>query len=284
MNTVIFSRHCDFFTFCRGGVSETLGPVDPYKRMGIWDICGTYKGYHIYTHGEEHKTLCDFFGFTLEELRELASNPLGRTLVCKDDFKVVFDGFGYPILYRAKDKDPKRVVKVCKSRTAFFKEWAGFRYCWASREEPVTVKGWKFDNGVKYIRMRFYDIPDLINLVPELFGIDPYPYIKKEFADGGYRNGELERKAADYLYGLDPIDLSKPYDYTAEEKAILAERKRIAEEEKRKAEEELERRKNTPGFCNECGAEDAKFIPYLDRYLCPHCFNRIIDMNRDYYL
>lgn len=268
MNTIIYEQHCDFFTFARAGVDEKLNPIDPYNRIK------DYRGFHIYATGsDELNNILNFLGMSLEQLRSLANNPLRKTIACEGRFKIVFNAYGQPILYHAEDKDPKRVSKICKTECKFFKEWAEpFSGLYGT---PREIKGWKFDKGVKYVRTRRYHLIDLYNLVPELFGIDVYEFIKKEFYQN-YDSAAAYKKACEYLYNLDPIDLSQPFDYTPEEKAILAERKRVKEEEKRKAAEELERRKNTAGYCNECGAEHAEYIPFIGRYLCSECFHNLI--------
>lgn len=54
-------------------------------------------------------------------------------------------------------------------------------------------------------------------------------------------------------------------------------KKRIAlvahDSRKQEEQEELERRKHTPGYCRICGAENAKYIPFIEEYSCECCFN-----------
>jgi hypothetical protein len=66
--------------------------------------------------------------------------------------------------------------------------------------------------------------------------------------------------------------LNESWDWTDEEKEAIAEAKRLAEEEEERKRQELEERKNTPGYCHLCGAEDAEYIPFIGEYRCRDCF------------
>ena len=265
-NAVIYEKGLDCFRFSRGGVDRDKNPIDPYGRMGAFDLRGRYTGYFIIAaEHDEIEALFDFLGVDVDKMKEIG-NPSEKYLVWEDAFKVVFDAHGNPILYRASDKDPVRVSKVCVKKDKFYNEW-GKLDSWPSKHNPVEIRGWDFGK-VKHIRMYNCNVKDLQNLVPELFGAEPYAFIKPEFEDGCSCRWDVIKKVYEYLYALDPIDLSKPYDYTADEHKVLAEKERKADEKKR----EMERLKHLPGHCNVCGCDGARWREEFDKYMCDECY------------
>ena len=70
----------------------------------------------------------------------------------------------------------------------------------------------------------------------------------------------------------EPFKASLEYDYSDEEKAEILEKERKEQEAKKQAEIELWKRKNTPGYCHFCGAEDAEWIPFEEMWLCESCY------------
>ena len=265
-NAVIYEKCTGYFTFSRGGVNEVGKPIDPYNRLGYFNLSG-YHGYYIITgfNKDDKQELFDFLGMNVDMIEKMG-NPAEKVLVWEDDFKVVFDAFGNPILYRGCDKDPVRVSKVCVRKDKFYKEW-GETCGYPSKENPVEVKGWDFGK-VKHVRLRNYNVKELQEIVPELFGAEPYAFIKPEFEDGACSRWDVLKKAYAYLYELEPIDLSKSYDYTAEERAVLDEKERKADEKKR----ERERLKHLPGHCNVCGCEGATWCEETGKYMCDECY------------
>lgn len=82
---------------------------------------------------------------------------------------------------------------------------------------------------------------------------------------------------------MEPINLNQSWDYSEEKKKYyldLKEKERLA---RIKAQEELEERKNTPGYCCECGAANADYVadPYYEemygdihiKWLCSNCYS-----------
>lgn len=285
-NVIVFGGQ-DYFSLMRGGCDGEFKPKDPYFRYKLVpapiNLIQSGK-YHISLREEDGELdqMLNFIGTRYEDLCALRNQNHGNVIALEGEFKIVFNAHGEPILYRAEDKDPKRVTRICKTNSAFYKEY-GYRFGHPTKTNPIEVRGWEFPKGTKHVLIRSFRMFELYNLVPELFGLELHPYIKKDFFEVNPNHTMQEWNAAqnraydrakDWLYNHDPIDLSKSYEFTKEEWEILNKEKEEEIRKKREAAEELERRKNTEGYCHECGAEGATYIEYLGEWICEDCFNR----------
>lgn len=104
---------------------------------------------------------------------------------------------------------------------------------------------------------------DFRDFYPNLYSIDPRPYKWNEFPDS--------------------YDIDIPCTYNEEQLALKNEQERIKKEKERKAEEEIERLKETPGYCDFCGAPHASWVadPCTEElsgiiemhWMCDDCYN-----------
>ena len=81
-----------------------------------------------------------------------------------------------------------------------------------------------------------------------------------------------EPRVVPQLVKNEPFKASREYEYSEEEKAKIIENERKKQEEKEKLSLELLKRKNTPGYCNLCGAEHAEYIPFEGIWMCNNCY------------
>ena len=265
-----------FFQFFRGGYDkETKKGIDPYK----FDVTpvDTYKGYAgnypvehgymIHAHTEEERLRVGkfFFGDSFE----LES---GQDYVASGDYMLCFDKNLRTVFYKKGDSAPERVTKHCKTRNKFYKEWVK-PFCEYQPEftPPCDITGYSFKKGQRYLvcsgssfGYSYYEI------LPEIARLESFEEVR------------LKPEISEYLWNLEPIDLSQSWDRTEEEKADFKRQFASIDEERRKAAEELEERKATPGFCDVCG-EPAEYVedPYYYemygehcmRWLCPACYH-----------
>ena len=190
---------------------------------------------------------CRFFGLTDADFddKQKACVEVNPWICFTEDYCLV--------LYFGDDK-PQRKTKCVKGNTQHRRTWARNFF-----DEGYEYTYWKVKDPTKLIicRCNLYDGMGISYAFPEV----NIPNRPLEYVD---------------LSQIDPFRASDEYDYSEEEKtAILAEERR-KEEDKRKVEDELERRKRTAGYCNECGAEHAEYIPFINRYLCRECFYKIM--------
>jgi hypothetical protein len=214
----------------------------------------------------------DFLGIDYNYVVENRRNGKELKIPVSKNFKCVFTKNGEIVIYDGDvTPDPVRKTKTVKTLCKWYKEW-GKRYSFHQYKEAnpdgFQVDGWVFKPGSKYVVCSSYHfLQDLkYSLIPE--------YFKGELDElyGKSYNHEDWLKCCEILYNADPIDLNESWDWTDEEKEAIAEAKRIAEEEEERKRQELEERKNTPGYCRLCGAENAEYIPFEDMYMCRDCY------------
>lgn len=263
-----------FFLFFRGGYDlEARKGLDPYEFDT--DPVSTYRGYsgnfpvkngyliHAHTDEERVKVGMFFFGesFSLEPKKDYITS--GEWMLCFDkNLRTVFYHKGEPA--------PVRTTKLCKTRGKFYKEWIRpFHEYQPGFIPPCEISGYSFKKGQDYLvccgsTFSYYEI------VPEV--------ARREDFQKVLHSTEL----CEYMWNLEPVDLSESWDYSEDEKAGFREKFREIDEQRRKNAEELEMRKATPGFCDVCGAP-AEYVedPYAYEmygthnmvWLCPDCYH-----------
>ena len=272
--TILYDASMGFFLFFRGGYDkETKKGLDPYE-FDV-DPVSTYKGYapsypvkhgymiHAHSSDERFRVGKFFFG----ESFELES---GQDYVASGDYMLCFDKSLRTVFYKKGDLAPERVTKHCKTRNKFYKEWIK-PFCEYQLEfiPPCDITGYSFKKGQQYLvcsgsSINYYEI------LPEIARLESFKEVR------------IRPEISEYLWNLEPIDLSQSWDWSDEEKAEFERKFAEIDEERRKAAEELEERKATPGFCDVCG-EPAEYVedPYdYDmygehhmRWLCPTCYH-----------
>ena len=273
--SIVYKSRMGFFVFYRGGYDrEKQCGLDPFGYDS--DPVSTAKGFapqypvahgqliSIFSVEDKIKVGRFFFGdkFTLESETDL---------VADGEFMLCFDANGRLVFYRKPDKAPVKAEKFCKTRNKFYKEWVRPYTEYGESAPPFTVRGYKFTKGQDYVvcsqPREYYQI------IPEILRRPDCP----KFCFG------QASKLFEFLYELEPVDLSGSWDYSEEEKAVFETEIEKVKEEKRRYMEELEERKRTPGYCSVCGCEGAELRedPYAyDMYgtrnmvwLCPDCYH-----------
>lgn len=268
--SVVYKSKMGFFLFFRGGYDkvkkEGLDPFE-YDMDPVCTAKGTAPGFivkHgqlISVHDQEYKIRVGRFFFG-EDFRLGAEEDF----VADGEFMLCFDASGRMIFYRRDDKAPVRTEKFCKTRNKFYKEWVKPYTEYGENLPPVTIHGYKFSKDQDYV---VCPVPhDYYSIIPEVLRRPEFPQFN----------------IFEYLYNLDPIDLSESWDYTPEEKEVFAEKIDAYKEKRRRCAEELEERKHTPGFCSICG-EKADLVedPYVAEmygehrmvWLCPDCYHDV---------
>ena len=174
------------------------------------------------------------------------------------------------VFYRKGEAAPVRTTKLCKTRGKFYKEWIRpFHEYQPGFIPPCEISGYTFKKGQDYLvccgsTFSYYEI------VPEV--------ARREDFQKVLHSTEL----CEYMWNLEPVDLSESWDYSEEEKDGFREKFREIDEQRMKNAEELERMKATPGFCDVCGAP-AEYVedPYAYEmygthnmvWLCPDCYH-----------
>ena len=298
MQSITYENYADgYFQLFRGGaeiVNNTIKGFCPYGRLKtqnpiIYDEYNKVKGLYIRPHlpgetvYENRKNgwkymLKVFLGFDDEQIYDIL-NTYDKKVVGSVPLKCCFTDTGEIVLWNPeKTKDPVPVSRICKTNCKFLKEWGKPLLFYSLKEkypDGIPVRGWKFERDAEYVICDSFhgpveDYKDF--LIPELFT----GKLLKVFNNQNSQyimSGERFRDLCTELYNLGPIDLSKSWDYTDEEKEQL---RKEAEEKARKeqeAKEELERRKNTAGFCHLCGADHAEWNPFEGMYMCSDCYN-----------
>ena len=272
--SVVYKSSMGFFLFFRGGYDkvkkEGLDPFE-YDTDPVCTAKGASPGL-IVKHGQlisivdsQDKIRIGRFFFG-EDFRLDAE----KDFVADGEFMLCFDASGRMIFYRKGDDAPVKAEKFCKTRNKFYKEWVKPYTEYGENLPPVTIRGYKFSKDQDYI---ICPAPhDYYSIIPEVLRRPECPqfgcFAWKQFFE--------------YLYNLDPIDLSESWDYTLEEKTVFAEKIDAYREERRRYKEELEERRRTPGFCSVCG-EKAELVedPYAAEmygehrmvWLCPDCYH-----------
>jgi hypothetical protein len=300
--TITYENYADgYFQLFRSGAEiieidgkQTIKSICPYGRLtnqsfNVWNKYSKSKGLYIRPHlsGEyvfENRLngwkymLKVIMGFDDEQTNNIL-NTYNKVVASSMPLKCVFTDLGEIVLYNPeKTKDPKPITKICKTQNKFFKEW-GEPLIYNSLKEKypdgIVVRGWKFEKGSEYIICDTFHGPleDYRNyLIPELYKGKLLEKINNKYNDK-ILSGEYFKEVCEELYNLGSIDLSSSWDYTEEEKEQI--RIQVENEIRKKQEEQekLERRKHTPGYCSICGAENAKYIPFIEEYRCECCFN-----------
>ena len=215
-----------------------------------------------YIHGQsEHKSLQDFkttkeqlfdmFGVNADEVKEhdyLIKNI--EPWICFTDNLDI-------LLYFGEDK-PVIKEKTVKSNTKHRLTWSHYlKHKFDGT--PATYKYWDVKDKSKMIICSI-SLDHLNYIFPELeYKFDHCWAFKKE-------------PVVPELIMNEPFKASREYEYSEEEKAKIIENERKIQEEKEKLSLELLKRKNTPGYCNLCGAEHAEYIPFEGIWMCNNCY------------
>ena len=215
-----------------------------------------------YIHGQsEHKSLQDFkttkeqlfdmFGVNADEVKEhdyLIKNI--EPWICFTDNLDI-------LLYFGEDK-PVIKEKTIKSNTKHRLTWSHYlKHKFDGT--PATYKYWDVKDKSKMIICSI-SLDHLNYIFPELeYKFDHCWAFKKE-------------PVVPELIMNEPFKASREYEYSEEEKAKIIENERKIQEEKEKLSLELLKRKNTPGYCNLCGAEHAEYIPFEGIWMCNNCY------------
>ena len=213
-------------------------------------------------HGQsEHKFLQDFkttkeqlfdmFGVNADEVKE-------NDYLIKDiDPWICFTENLEMMLYFGEDK-PVIKEKTVKSNTKHRLTWSHYlKHKFDGT--PATYKYWDVKDKSKMIICSI-SLDHLNYIFPELeYKFDHCWAFKKE-------------PVVPELIMNEPFKASREYEYSEEEKAKIIENERKIQEEKEKLSLELLKRKNTPGYCNLCGAEHAEYIPFEGIWMCNNCY------------
>lgn len=286
MQTIVYNGFaCGYFELYRGGAAvfgnEIIGK-DKYNRL-LTDTRDRkkyvipfylipYRPTDDFNSTEDKKMMMEFLGIDYNYILECQRNGKEIKIPVSKNFKCVFTKYGEIVIYDADvTPDPVRKTKRIKTLCKWYKEWGKkFSFYEMKEKNPdgFDVDGWEFKPGSKYvICTSFHFLQDLkYRLIPEYF-----VGLLDELYEKSYTH-EVWLKCCEILYNTDPIDLNESWDWTDEEKEAIAEAKRIAEEEEERKRQELEERKNTPGYCRLCGAENAEYIPFEDMYMCRDCY------------
>lgn len=283
MQGIHYDAHLNLFCISRTGYSLNTNKSeygkykanpDSYKRIQDDYRHGLLLCCRARSKDPFHIRHCGIFSTPEQFCQFLGHSSIPKEdFIVNDNFKIVFDGVGGLWIYRNTSPDPKPLTKTCKTRGKFWKMFS--KYPNFDRKEDI-VYGWKFKNPNEYIRLEANNLHHLpYHLLPEFFPILQKPQELYDFLHKDYYG------LCKYLWSLGPIDLSKSWDYTEEEKQFIAE----LEEEKRKKEEEEKRKleilKRTPGHCCKCGAPHATYVnnPFQDfcGYICGSCYNYYFD-------
>ena len=286
MQTIVFDSFADgYFKLYRGGAAvfgdEIIGK-DKYGRLLTKTRDGKqyvqpfflrpYKPNDDWTPTEDKKMMLEFLGIDYNYVLENTRNGKEIKIPVSKNFKCVFTKNGDIVIYDGDvTPDPVRKTKHVKTLCKWYKEWGKkFSFYGMKEKNPdgFDIDGWEFKKGSKYvICSSFHFLQDLkYMLIPEYF----VGLLDELYGKSYYHSYWLE--CCEILYNVDPIDLNDSWDWTDEEKAAIAEAKRLAEEEEERKRQELEERKNTPGYCHLCGAENAEYIPFIGEYRCRDCF------------
>lgn len=291
MQTIVFDSFADgYFKLYRGGAAvfgdEIIGK-DKYGRLLTQTQNGKeyvqpfflrpYKPNDDWTPTEDKKMMLEFLGIDYNYVLENTRNGKEIKIPVSKNFKCVFTKNGDIVIYDGDvTPDPVRKTKHVKTLCKWYKEWGKkFSFYEMKEKNPdgFDIDGWEFKKGSKYvICSSFHFLQDLkYMLIPEYFVGE----LDELYGQSYYHSHWL--RCCEILYNVDPIDLNESWDWTDEEKAAIAEAKRLAEEEEERKRQELEERKNTPGYCHLCGAENAEYIPFEDMYMCRHCFYGMLE-------
>lgn len=286
MQTIVYNDFANgYFQLYRGKAAvfgdEIIGK-DKYNRLTTCERDG--KNYVIpfyltpcrstddFNPTEDKKMMLEFLGIDYNYVLENTRNGKEIKIPVSKNFKCVFTKNGEIVIYDGDvTPDPMRKTKKVKTQCKWYKQW-GKQYSFYTMKEyhpdGFNIDGWEFKPGSKYvICSSFRFLSDLkYSLIPEYF-----VGMLDELYEKSY-NHEVWLKCCEILYNTDPIDLNDSWDWTDEEKAVIAEAKRIEEEKEEQKRQELEERKNTPGYCHLCGAPNAEWIPFEDMYMCSDCY------------
>lgn len=286
MQTIVFDNFADgYFKLYRGGAAvfgdEIIGK-DKYGRFQTHTYNGKqyvepyflrpYKPNDDWSPNEDKRMMLDFLGIDYNYVVENTRNGKDIKIPVSRNFKCVFTKNGEIVIYDGDvTPDPVHKTKRVKTLCKWYKEWGkkfSFHEMKEKNPDGFDVDGWEFKKGSKYvICTTFHFLQDLkYRLIPEYFNGKLNELYEKSYTH------EIWLKCCEILYNTDPIDLNDSWDWTDEEKDAIAEAKRIAEEEEERKRQELEERKNTPGYCHLCGAENAEYIPFEDMYMCRDCY------------
>lgn len=199
---------------------------------------------------QSYEEVCKMFGL----------EPNGRHVIENINPWLCFTEGCDLVIYFGEDK-PVKKYKTSKICTKHKKFWAW--QCKWDKDEAYLY--WDVKHKDKLIVCRYSNI---LESFPELESYrQRYHYMSFD------------------VYHVEPFRATDEYDYTSEERAEII---RKQEEERRRREEyeaELERRRNTPGYCECCGSELADYVPdpydydinntVNYRWLCSHCYESI---------
>ena len=215
-----------------------------------------------YIHGQsEHKSLQDFkttkeqlfdmFGVNADEVKEhdYLIKDIEPWICFTDNLDI--------LLYFGEDK-PVIKEKTVKSNTKHRLTWSHYlKHKFDGT--PATYKYWDVKDKSKMIICSI-SLNHLNYIFPELeYKFDHCWAFKEE-------------PVVPELIMNEPFKASREYEYSEEEKAKIIENERKKQEEKEKLSLELLKRKNTPGYCNLCGAEHAEYIPFEGIWMCNNCY------------
>lgn len=238
----------------RGETYNLCDPLDDTcNAMSIAKGVFLYPQFNDYDHDQKAR-IAEFMGIS-DAYKRNAAGRLDVKLWC------CFTVDGRVVLFKD-GASPKRKEQTYKVYTQVVQEWTGMGKEWGKRNPKYKVKYWEFKHKSDYIIVNASD--DL------LFTVMPYIYESKlrhmrqkiqsacwlNCADGA----KLMEKFANYLWKIEPFCLDESWDYTDEQKQYI---KDVRAEIRRKELDrlaELERRRNTPGYCDDCGCECAEWV------------------------
>lgn len=219
------------------------------------------------------------------------------------DLKACFTVDGRVVLFKA-DAKPKRVEKTLTNYTKLVEEWTNQYKQWGVKNPKYVVKYWQFKRKEDYVIVTPEDRV-LFTLLPNFYETTIRPMrqeiwhlsvcagshpcdteeIKEQKKEYARQLTEVDLKLKELLWNTEPFSLDEPCDYTDEQKQYVQDIKDEIERKRIERELELERLKETPGHCSECGAPYANWVddPYdyemygthNKRWLCSECYHDI---------
>ena len=306
MQTIEYKHFQDVFLLYRGGMryhkdvkeGEEKGydPFDRYRVIPREEI--------MYQDTPKDKTS---FGFAMSkgvllfpwfrtsDGYESSKKRVAKFLGLPDDYKekedyrinlklnACFTMDGRLVLFKDGCK-PVRRENTYKTYTKTVEEWGGMSKQWGVRNPKYTVKYWEFKNPTDYIIVSADD-KVLWCMLPLMYEQKFRKMLSNIYTAAYTMSGEealaLQKAYRDTLWNIEPFSLDEPWDYTDEQKQYIKEFEEEVRQRRLKEMYDLERRKELPGYCDDCGCEGATYRldPYADEmwgtkeycWLCDDC-------------
>ncbi len=316
----LFRGGIDPSSVVKGGYFSEKG-LDPYNRTSVMqrsEMCSLcdpvrdgllsqsikrgamlHADYKTYSMGYEKyleyrlARMGEFFGIQ-NKIEHKEQTYVNMDLMC------CFTYDGRAVLFKSSAK-PVRSETYLTNYTKLAEEWGVEKIYGTPKKNQYHVHFWKFKNKSDYIICSLDD--DLLfTLLPALYD-EKLKKLKQMihkaaiYASCNSKPDEhCPKTTAEYvqeynelLWNIEPFSLNDSWDYSDEQKQYIKEVREEIAEQKRKAYEELQRRKDTPGYCDDCGAENASWVadPFAEEmygttemcWLCESCYsNRAMDV------